>query len=65
MELMVQQADKQSNVKIELLKQYGLSLGDVINLNRLAIQASEMSCVASQSDFKIGASVLTLNGNMY
>ena len=32
-----QSAEKQSIAKIELLKLFGLSLGDVINLNRLAI----------------------------
>ena len=43
MDFYVQKQDMQSNMKISLLKMYGLSLGDVINLNRLAIQASEMA----------------------
>jgi hypothetical protein len=41
--LYVSQSDKQSNAKIELIKLFGLTLGDVINLNRLAIQASDMA----------------------
>lgn len=44
------------------MKLFGLSLGDVINLNRLAMQASDMS---TSADVKIGASVLTINGNLY
>ena len=57
-------SEKQSLGKIELLKLFGLSLGDVINLNRLAIQAADMTS-AQQIDVKIGASVLTTNGYMY
>ena len=44
------------------MKLFGLSLGDVINLNRLAMQAADMS---TSTETKIGASVMTLNGNMY
>lgn len=62
--LYVSQSDNQSNAKIELIKMFGLTLGDVINLNRLAIQASDMS-QSPTSEIKVGASVLTTNGNMY
>jgi cytidine deaminase len=44
---------------------FGLSLGDVINLNRLAMQAADMSIQANSSEVKIGASVMTVNGNIY
>eukprot|EP00347_Sterkiella_histriomuscorum_P010251 403377011 len=65
MDLYIQQSEKQSNTKIDLLRTYGLTLGDVINLNRLAIQAAEMSTQNFSTDVKIGASVMTINGNMY
>ncbi|CDW72796.1 glucose-bisphosphate synthase [Stylonychia lemnae] len=65
MDLYIQQSEKQSNLKIELLRQYGLSLGDVFNLNRLAIQAAEMSNQGTSSEVKIGASVMTISGTMY
>jgi cytidine deaminase len=54
--------------KLELLRHFGLSLGDVYNLNRLAIQASEMSMVSSGlsvPEVKVGAAVMTSLGNMY
>jgi hypothetical protein len=47
-----------------MLKLFGLSLGEVINLNRLAMQAADMS-QGSNNDVRIGASVMTVNGNMY
>ncbi len=53
--------------KIELLKVFGLTLGDVFNLNRLAIQAADMSQSSNggQAEFKIGAAVMTAQGNIY
>ena len=50
------------SAKLDLMRLFDLSLGDVINLNRLAMQAADMS---TSSDVKIGASVMTVNGNMY
>ena len=47
-----------------MLKLFGLSLGEVINLNRLAMQAADMS-QGSNNDVRIGASVMTVNGSMY
>ena len=44
------------------MRLFDLSLGDVINLNRLAMQAADMS---TSTEVKIGASVMTVNGNMY
>jgi hypothetical protein len=58
------QGNTSVGAKIELLKLFGLTLGDVINLNRLAMQAADISQTQS-GEFKIGASVLTVNGNMY
>jgi cytidine deaminase len=52
------------NSKLELIRLFGLSLGDVINLNRLAMQAADMS-IQANADVRIGASVMTINGNMY
>jgi cytidine deaminase len=52
------------NSKLELIRLFGLSLGDVINLNRLAMQAADMS-IQANAQVKIGASVMTVNGNMY
>ena len=51
--------------KIDLLKQFNLSLGDVFYINRLAIQAADMSQSGNAGDVKIGACVMTVNGNMY
>ena len=55
--------------KIELLKLFGLSLGDVYNLNRLAIQAADMTqgggSTGSYPEMKIGAAVMTAQGNIY
>lgn len=50
--------------KVDMLRLFGLSLGDVINMNRLAMQASYMSQGPS-SEVRVGACVMTVSGNMY
>ena len=50
------------SAKLELMRLFGLSLGDVINLNRLAMQAAENT---TSNDERIGAAVMTKSGNMY